>query len=319
MPLDDMWVEKYRPKKLSDIIGQEEVTQRLEQYVQTKNLPHLMFSGPPGSGKTASGVALAREMFGDLWTLNFTELNASDERGIDTVRGKIKSFARSSPIGDSEFKIIFLDEADALTDEAQSALRRTMETYTNVCRFILSCNYPTKIIEPIQSRCTVFRFKPISNFTIIDKINQIAKAENVEVSPGALNAIIYIAQGDMRKAINVLQGSAIINKKIDSELIYKASSLAKPEDIRDIVMYGLQGNFAKAKANVDNLLMDGMSPDGLVNQIYRAIFTINISDKMKIDIIDNIGDIDFRLTEGANERIQLDVLIARLALHGINK
>ena len=159
---EEIWIEKYRPEKLDDIVGQDEIIRRLKSYVKTRNLPHLLFSGPPGVGKTAASISIVKEIFGDTWRNNFIELNASDERGIDIIRHKVKDFARMAPLGEADFKVIFLDEADALTNDAQSALRRTMERYSATTRFILSCNYSSKIIEPIQSRCAVYRFKPLS-------------------------------------------------------------------------------------------------------------------------------------------------------------
>ena len=165
-----IWTEKYRPKKFHEIKGQEAVVNRAEAFVKQKNMPHLLFAGPAGTGKTSLSLVIAKNLFKDSWYENFLELNASDERGIDVIRVKVKDFARTRAIGDVPFKIIYLDECDALTKEAQQALRRTMENYTQTCRFILSCNYSSKIIDPIQSRCSVFRFKPLpkkSVFSII--------------------------------------------------------------------------------------------------------------------------------------------------------
>lgn len=316
----EVWVEKYRPKKLDDIIGQDIVIKRLKSYVESKNLPNLMFSGPPGAGKTCSAVSLVRELFGDMWRYNFIELNASDENGINVVRGKIKDFARSSTVGESEFKVIFLDESDALTPEAQSALRRTMENYTDICRFILSCNYSSKIIEPIQSRCSVYKFRRLSDDAIIERIIYIAKEENLDISPGAINAIKYASQGDLRRAINALQSAAIIDKKIDADMIYKTSALAKPEDIDDLILLSLEGNFVKVHIKLNYLLNDeGLAGTDITGQIYRQIFNINIPDKMKINLIDHIGEIDFRISEGANERLQLGTLMSKFMLYGINK
>lgn len=247
-------------------------------------------------------------------------LHNSDERGIDVVRGKIKDFARSSTVGESEFKVIFLDESDALTTDAQAALRRTMENYTNICRFILSCNYSSKIIEPIQSRCSVYKFRPLPDDALIERIIYIAKEEDLDISPGAINAIKYVSQGDLRRAINALQSAAIVDKKIDIDAIYKTSALAKPEDIDDLILLSLQGNFIKAHIKLDYLLNDeGLAGTDITGQIYKQIFNINIPDKLKINLIDFIGEIDFRISEGANEKLQLSTLLSKFMLYGINK
>jgi len=308
------WVEKYRPKNLSEVIGHEEITKRLKGYVEKKNLPNMMFSGPAGTGKTSSSIALAKEFFKDSFDQNFLELNASDDRGIDVVRNTIKDFARTLAF-DAGFKIIFLDECDALTQDAQQALRRTMEKYTKTCRFILSCNYSSKIIEPIQSRCVIYRFKPLNAKDVDNQVEYVAKKEDLIVDDDAKKALNYASQGDMRKTINILQAASTLDKKITEEIVYNVSSRARPQQVQEMILLAIAGKFIEARKKLDELMYEqGMSGEDIIVQVYRE--TMNLTEeqlpqKAKIELIDTIGEYDFRLTEGANERIQLEALMAQ--------
>ncbi|MHC1610315.1 MAG: replication factor C small subunit [Candidatus Methanospirareceae archaeon] len=314
MPRDEIWTEKYRPKRLNEVSGQEAIIKNLQSYVKRRNLPHLIFSGPAGVGKTAAAVAMARELYGDTWSENFTELNASDERGIEVVRNDIKNFARTMPIGDASFKIIFLDEADALTDAAQSALRRTMERYSGTCRFILSCNYSSKIIEPIQSRCSVYRFKSLSYDAIAARIQYIADKEGLTISEDAIRAINYVSMGDMRRAINALQSAAVLSSEIKPEMIYEITATARPEEIKELITLALDGKFFDALDTLDELIDRGISGDEILTQMHRLVINLDIPARKKVELMDRIGEADYRITEGANERIQLDALIAAFCL-----
>ncbi|MDD1670484.1 MAG: replication factor C small subunit [Methanomicrobiales archaeon] len=310
-----IWIEKYRPRKLAEMVGQREIVERLQSYVKTGSLPHLLFTGGAGVGKTTAAVALAREFFGGTWHMNFRELNASDERGIDVVRNQIKQFARTSPLEGATFKILFLDEADALTPDAQAALRRTMESYAATCRFILSCNYSSKIIDPIQSRCAIYRFRPLGRSDIAEEIRRIAEREGLTVREKAVDAIAYVAQGDMRKAVNALQGAAILSTVIEEKTVYEIAANARPEEIQEFLDLSLGGDFEGTERVLDRLLRErGIAPAELLGQCYRALLSRKMDLALKVCLIDALGETDFRLSEGADSEIQMEALAARFVL-----
>ena len=315
MQIDLPWVEKYRPKVLDEIVGQKNIVERLKSYVKSRNVPNQLYAGPAGVGKTSSAIALAKELFGEQGLRqNFLELNASDERGIDVVRSTIKDFARTLAFN-ADFKIIFLDEADALTPDAQQALRRTMECYTKTARFILSCNYSSRIIEPIQSRCVIFRFIPLTEKDIKDKLREIAKSEGLKVEDAALDAIVYSCEGDMRKAINILQGSAFLGEKITEKTVYSVSSRARPEEIKELIKLAFSKKFVEARELLTKLMYDyGMSGEDVIVQLYREIIDMDekaIPTKVKVELVNIIAEYNYRMVEGANERIQLEAMLAQ--------
>lgn len=315
--MHSLWIEKYRPDTLDQVVGQAGVVDSLQAYATSGSIPHLLFAGPAGTGKTTCALALAKQVYGETWRDNFEELNASDERGIDVVRGKIKNFARTAPLGEASFKIIFLDEADSLTPDAQSALRRTMERYARICRFILSCNYSSKIIDPIQSRCVVFRFSPISQEDMQRHLTHVAQQEGLEMTEDGMEALLYVARGDLRKALNALQTSATLARRIDADVVYRTTATAKPEEAKQVMEVALRGNFLEARALLDKMLIDyGLSGEDVIKGMHSALFDLPIPEKAKADIVEKMGEAEFRMVEGSNERIQIEALLAQLVMAG---
>jgi replication factor C small subunit len=311
----EIWIEKYRPQRLSDIHGQGDTIERLQSYVDRDDLPHLLFAGPAGTGKTTSATAIAREIYGDDWRGNFLELNASDQRGIDVVRDRIKNFARAS-FGGYDHRIVFLDEADSLTDDAQSALRRTMEQFSDNTRFVLSCNYSSRIIDPIQSRCAVFRFSPLDDEAVAAQVEAIAAAEGIDLTADGLDALVYAAAGDMRRAINALQAAATTGETVDEDAVFMVTSTARPEDIESMVRAAVEGEFGTARAELDRLLTDvGMAGGDVIDQLHRSAWDLDLPDRTTVRLLERMGEADYRITEGANEQVQLEALLAALALN----
>ncbi|TFH18484.1 replication factor C small subunit [Candidatus Bathyarchaeota archaeon] len=314
-----MWTEKYRPQSLDELINQKEIVSRFKTFVEEKNLPHLLLVGPAGVGKTTSILALARDLYGPGYKNFILELNASDERGIGIIREKVKNFARTAAIASSvSFKILIMDEADHLTSDAQHALRRIMEIYTKTCRFCLLGNYSENIIDPIQSRCSVFRFSPLDEPDLKNYIQLIADKEELEIVDEGLDAIYQASSGDVRKAINLLQAAAASQKLIDDVTIYNLLGNVSPEKIREMLAVALDGRFLESRELLRELLIDeGLAPDDIIRNIYREIMRYpSLSEKMKVKLSDAIGEVDYRLTQGSRAEIQLSTLLAHLSLIG---
>jgi len=310
-----LWVEKYRPRSLDDVVDQEDVIATLKEFVEKKNIPNMLFSGPPGIGKTATALALAQDLYGENWRAYTLELNASDERGIDMVRTTLKNYARTRVVGEIPYKIIILDESDFMTQEAQHALRRTMEKFADISRFILICNYPSKIIEPIQSRCAVFRFKKLTEEAVKNRLQFIAEREGVDLKEDGLHAIYEISEGDLRKAINLLQSVAYLGKPVTRDLVYKTAGVVFPERIDKLIKTAFEGKFEDARKLLLSILTEeGVSGSDLIRDIYSAIsrdaLPLDIEDKIRL--IELIGEIDFRISQGATDYLQISSLLALL-------
>ena len=313
MSFDMMWIEKYRPKTIDEIIGQDETKTRLKGFVESKSLPHLLFAGPPGTGKTSTVITLATEIFGEgNISGNLLELNASDDRGIDIIRNEVKDFAKTLPI-DAPFKIISLDEADALTSAAQHALRRTMEKYVSSSRFVLLCNYPGKIIEPIQSRCAFFRFQRLGDDVIKEQMEYISKQENVDYTSKGLDMLVKVSNGDLRKAINVLQATAATGGKIEETSVLETVGGVDPNEIEKLLNAARNQEFDRVKGKLQDLIfVRGVAGSDIIREINSNITKMDFSDESKLKIIDRLAEVDFRLTEGASPDIQIAALLAHI-------
>ena len=318
-----MWVEKYRPKTFDEVVGVKDIVESLQAFMRNpKTMPHLMFAGVPGTGKTTLALVIAHTLYGANWK-NFTlELNASDERGIDTVRDRIKDFSRYSRTGfgeDVPFALIILDECDQMTGPAQTALRRIMEIGSRTSRFILICNQSSKIIEPIQSRCAIFRFSRVDKEAMKQHLICIAEKEGTTLVPEAADRIVDFAEGDLRHAINSLQTASAYKEGVrDEKTVSLVIGEASHSQVQKMIRKALYGDFMDARKTMYDIMGNfGFSGTEIIRQVQREIFKMSdLTAEQKADLSGVIGEYDYRLTQGANSDIQLSALLAQFAKFG---
>lgn len=306
-----VWTERYRPDTLGDVRGNEVIVDRMKEWVDDRSMPNILFAGPQGVGKTAMAVAFAKDKYGDDWKQHFKQLNASDDRGIDVVRDEVKSFAQLSTVSDHQFKIIFLDEADALTKDAQPALRRVMEDYSDRTRFFLSCNYPNKIIDPIQSRCTVFRVEPLQDDQLFSLLEDIAEEEGIEYSPDQLEEIVRLTEGDARNAIHTLQ-SVVIDGEISDDTLDVLAVYPNRESVAEVFTLAVNGSPEEAMENMDQILSRGVDPASLCDEFVVSIKSSDLPQDAKVKMIDKVAETEWRVLNGSKPQIQFNSLIANL-------
>jgi len=312
MPSTGMWVEKYRPTKISEIVDQKEIVGSLNALISNpEDMPHLLFSGSAGVGKTTTAMCIANQILGEYAKEYTLELNASDERGIGMVREKVKKFSRFAGMADAPFKLIILDEADEMTNDAQTALRRIIEDTAKYCRFILIANNISKIIEPIQSRCATFKFTTIPEESVIERLTEICKKEKIKSDKKGLKSIYEYSEGDLRHAINLLQATASIGD-ITEENVKGSAGLTKTTDVDIVLKLALDGKILDAREKMIELIkVYGMSESDFLKYLNSAVFKTK-HEKLR-EILSIIAEYDYRILVGANPEIQLSALLAQLS------
>ena len=308
--MNTLFIEKYRPKVKEDVVGNKKELDRLFSIVEGGNIPHCLFEGVPGVGKTTTALVIARQLFGEYYKTNWQEFNASDDRGIDVVRGDIKTFCKTAPLG-SSFKILFLDESDGLTSAAQESLRRLMETYSSVTRFILSCNDVSKIIEPIQSRCELFHFSPLSDQDIASRVKIVSSQEKILIDEEAISLLAERSEGDMRKALNKLQVLSSYGKPITKQDLIKYE---KTHDSFGTIIKSLQtGRFLESRKIVQEFLLEGYTERDIVQGLHKSFISqADLLPQVKGECILTLADIDYKMTQGVSKSLQLDACLLKM-------
>ncbi|XP_045172468.1 replication factor C subunit 5-like [Mercenaria mercenaria] len=306
------WVEKYRPNNLDDLISHQDIISTINKFVSQNRLPHLLFYGPPGTGKTSTILAVAKQMYTPAEFHSMVlELNASDDRGIGIVRGQILSFASTRTIFKKGFKLVILDEADAMTRDAQNSLRRVIEKFTDNVRFCIICNYLSKIIPALQSRCTRFRFAPLSTDQMVPRLEHVIREEGVNITPDGKKAVVTLANGDMRKSLNILQSCFMAYDEISEDCVYMCVGHPLRKDIENIMYWILNENFTTAYNNLMNLkTAKGLALQDILTEVHEYVHKVDLPMHVRLHLLEKMAEIEFRLASGTNEKIQLSSLIA---------
>ncbi|XP_064092974.1 replication factor C subunit 5-like isoform X1 [Macrobrachium nipponense] len=306
------WVEKYRPSTLQELVSHEDIIATIKKFIEEDHLPHLLFYGPPGTGKTSTILACARQLYSPKeFTSMVLECNASDDRGIGVVRQQILSFASTRTIFKSGFKLIILDEADAMTNDAQNALRRIIEKFTDNCRFCFICNYLGKIIPAIQSRCTRFRFGPLSPTQIVPRLDYVIEKENVKVTEDGKKALLALSGGDMRRVLNILQSTSMAYDEVNEDNVYTCVGHPLRSDITNMINWMLNERFDTAYKNVMHLkTTKGLALQDILTEFHLYIHRIDFPVEVRIHLMEKLSDIEVRVADGASEKIQLSAVLA---------
>ncbi|KAG1907886.1 P-loop containing nucleoside triphosphate hydrolase protein [Suillus fuscotomentosus] len=304
------WVEKYRPVTLDDVVSHKDITTTIVKFIEKNRLPHLLFYGPPGTGKTSTILAVARRIYGAEYKKQILELNASDDRGIDVVREQIKQFAETRTLFSKGFKLIILDEADMMTQQAQAALRRVIEQYTKNVRFCIICNYVNKIAPAIQSRCTRFRFSPLPIAEVEKRVNAVVVAEKVNLTQDGKKALLKLSKGDMRRALNVLQACHAAYSSVGETEIYNCTGNPHPSDIETIVNSMLSDEFTTSYQMISAMKTErGLALQDLISGTYEYVETIEFKPQARVYLLDFLATTEHRLSTGGSEKMQLSALL----------
>lgn len=304
------WVEKYRPKTLDDVAAHKEIIDTIKKLAAESRLPHLLFYGPPGTGKTSTILAVARQTFGAAMSNMILELNASDDRGIDVVRQEIQDFASTRQIFNTGFKLVILDECDAMTKDAQFALRRVIEKYSRNTRFCLICNYVSKVIPALQSRCTKFRYPPLDESHVRDRLSIVVEAEGVKMGEGGMEALVTLGNGDMRRTLNILQSTHMASGFISRETVYSCTGNPLPDDIQRVAKWLLNDAAQDAFQYILQYQVEkGIALVDIVRELTPFVFQIHMPNNTLVELIEKLADIEHRLAFGTSDRLQLGSLL----------